>query len=131
MAGKRGGQGVFAFFGMDEVHRVAIEGNGEDCLSVGASAPNGEDGVGVCVEIVVFVVATVRGREDVDEGGGFDEFFNESQICRGKSEVAEMLLTLEDFLLFLSSSGCLWWYCLTISGACTLSTGSQVLSLDG
>ena len=67
VAGKRGGQGVFAFFGMDEVHRVAIEGNGEDCLSVGASAPNGEDGVGVCVEIVVFVVATVRGREDVDE----------------------------------------------------------------
>ena len=40
-----------------------------------------------------------RDREDVDKRGGFDEFFNESQSCRGKSEAVEMLLTLADFLL--------------------------------
>ena len=73
----------------------------------------------------------IESGEDVGKRGGFDDFFNESQSCRGKSEVVEMLLTLEDFFLLLSSSGRLWWYCLTISGACTLSTGSQVLSLDG
>jgi len=48
-----------------------------------------------------------RDREDVDKRGGFDEFFNESQSCRGKSEAVEMLLTLEDLFLLLSSSGCL------------------------
>ena len=47
----------------------------------------------------------VGSGEDVDEGGGFDEFFNESQSCRGKSEVVEMLLTLEDLFLLLFSSG--------------------------
>jgi len=74
----------------------------------------------------------VGGREDVDkQGGGFDDFFNVSQSCKGKSEAVEMLLTLEDFFLLLSSSRHLWWYCLTISGVCTLLTSSQVLSLDG
>ena len=64
-----------------------------------------EDGVGVRVEVVFVLKWTMRGGEDVDEGGGFDEFFNESQSCRGKSEAVEMLLTLEDFFLLLSCSG--------------------------
>src|SRR5712675_2042672 len=116
---------------MDEDRQGTIEGNRDDDLGVGASASDGENGVGVRVEVAVVLRWTVGGGEDVDERGGFDDFFNESQSCRGKSEVVEMLLTFEDFLLLLSSSGRLWWYCLTISGACTLSTGSQVLSLDG
>src|SRR5712672_1185219 len=116
---------------MDEDRQGTIEGNRDDDLGVGASASDGENGVRVRIEVAVVLRWTVRGREDVDERGGFDDFFNESQSCRGKSEVVEMLLTLEDFFLLLSSSGRLWWYCFTISGACTLWTGSQVLSLDG
>jgi len=96
---------VFAFFGMDKNRRGAIEGNGDDDLGVGASTSNGENRVGVRVEVVVVLRWTVRGREDVDKGGGFDNFFNVSQSCRGKSEAVEMLLTLEDFFLLLSSSG--------------------------
>jgi len=110
-----------------------IEGNREDDLSIGASASDGENGVRVCIEVAIVLVGTVGGREDIDErrGGGLDDFFNVSQRCRGKSEVAEMLLTLEGLFLLLSSSGHLWWYCLTISGACTLLIGSHVLSLAG
>jgi len=130
-ASEGGGQGMLAFFGVDEDRRGAIEGNGDDDLGVGASASDRENGVGVGVKVSVVLRWTVRGGEDVDEGSGFNDFLNESQSCRGKSKVVEMLLTLEDFFLLLSSSGRLWWYCLTISGACTLSTGSQVLSLDG
>jgi len=122
---------VLAFFGVDKDRRGAIEGNRDDNLGVGASASDGENGVGVRVEVAVVLRWTIGGGEDVDERGGFDDLFNESQSCRGKSEEVEMVLTLEDFFLLLSSSGRLWWYCLTISGACTLSTGSQVLSLDG
>src|SRR5712675_361037 len=118
---------------MDEDGRGAIEGDGEDNLGVGASASDGEDGIRVRIEVAIVFIRAVGGGEDVGKQGGcsFDDFFNESQSCSGKSEVVEMLLTLEDFLLLLSSSGRLWWYCLTISGACMLSTGSQVLSLDG
>ena len=130
-AGKSGGQSVLSFFGVDKDRRGAVEGDGDDDLGVGAGASDGENGIGVRVEVVVVLNWTVRGGEGVDERGGFDDFFNESQNCKGKSEAVEMLLTLEDFLLLLSSSGRLWWYCLTISGACTLSTGSQVLSLNG
>ena len=43
--------------------------------------------------------------EASDSNSGFDDFFNVSQSCKGKSEVVEMLLTLEDFFLLLSSSG--------------------------
>ena len=130
-ASEGGGQSVLAFFGVDEDRRGAIEGNGDDDLGVGVSASDRENGVGVHIEVAIVLRWTVGGGEDVDEGGGFDEFLNESQSCRGKSEAVEMLLTLEDFFLLLSSSGRLWWYCLTISGACTLLTSSQVLSLDG
>jgi len=130
-AGKSGGQSVLSFFGVDKDRRGAVEGDGDDDLGVGAGASDRENGIGVRVKVAVALSWAIGSGEDVDKGGGFDEFFNESQSCKGKSEAVEMLLTLEDFLLFLSSSGRLWWYCLTISGACTLSTGSQVLSLDG
>ena len=96
---------MLAFFGVDKDRRSAIEGNGDDDLGVSASVSDGEDGIGVRVEVAVVLRWTVRGGEDVDEGGGFDDFFNESQSCRGKSEVVEMLLTLEDFSLLLSFSG--------------------------
>jgi len=69
---------VFAFLGVDKVCQVAIEGNGEDGLSVGASASDGENGVRVCIEVMIVLVGTVGGREDIDERGssGFDDFFN-------------------------------------------------------
>ena len=124
---------MLAFFGVDEDGRGAIEGNGENDLGIGASVSNGEDRVRVHIEVAIAFTKAVGGRKDVGERGGcgFNDFFNESQSCKGKREVAEMLLTLENFLLLLSSSRRLLWYCLTISGACTLSTGSQVLSLNG
>jgi len=101
---------VLAFVGVDKVRRVAIEGNGEDGLSIGVSAPDRENGVRVRIEATAVLVGMVGGREDVDKrgGGSFDNFFNVSQSCRGKSKVAEMLLTLEDFFLLLSCSGYLW-----------------------
>ena len=87
-----------------------VEGNGENDLGVGVSASDREDRVRVRIEVAIVFIWAVGGRKDVGERGGcsFDDFFNESQSCRGKSEVAEMLLTLEDFLLLLSSSGRLW-----------------------
>ena len=96
---------MLAFFRMDEDRRGTIEGNGDDDLGVGASASDGENRVGVRIEVAVVLRWTVGSGEDVDERGGFDDFFNESQSCRGKSEVVEMLLTLGDFFLLLSSSG--------------------------
>jgi len=69
---------------------------------------NRENGVGICVEVAVVLAWTIGDGEDVDKRGGFDDFFNVSQSCRGKSEAVEMLLTLEDFFLLLSSSGHLW-----------------------
>jgi len=96
---------MLAFFGVDKNRRGAIEGNREDNFGVGASTSNGENGVGIRIEVTVVLRWTVRGREDVDERGGFNDFLNESQSCRGKSEAVEMLLTLEDFFLLLSSSG--------------------------
>jgi len=96
---------MLAFFQMDKLGQVAIKGNGENNLGIGVSVPDGENGVGVRVEVVVVVVAMEGGRKDVGKGGGwFDNFFNESQSCRGKSEAAEMLLTLEGFHLLLSCS---------------------------
>ena len=101
---------MLAFFGVDEDGRGTIEGNGENDLSVGASASDGEDRVRVRIEVAIAFIRAIGSGEDVDERGGcgFDDFFNESQSCSGKSEAVEMLLTLEDFFLLLSSSGHLW-----------------------
>jgi len=107
-ASEGGGQSVFAFFGMNEDGQGMIEGNGNDDFGVSASTSKGEDGVGVCVKVAVVLTWTIGGGEDVDKRGGLGDFFNVSQSCRGKSEAVEMLLTLEDFLLLLSSSGHLW-----------------------
>jgi len=105
-AGKGGRQGMLVFFQVDELGGVAIEGNGENNLGIGASAPDGENGIGVHVEVVV-VVVMVEGRKDIGKGSSwFNDFFNESQSCRGKSKV-EILLTLEEFRLLLSCNGCL------------------------
>ena len=98
---------MFSFFGVDKDGRGAIEGNGEDDLGVGASASDGEDGVRVRIEVAIVFIRAVGGGEDIGKRGGcsFDDFFNESQSCSGKSEVVEMLLTLGNFFLLLSSSG--------------------------
>jgi len=98
---------VLAFFGVNKDGRGAIEGDRENDLGVGASASDGEDGVRVRIEVVVVFLRAIGGGEDLGERGGcgFDDFFNESQSCSGKSEVAEMLLTLGNFFLLLSSSG--------------------------
>ena len=68
---------------------------------------NGEDRVRVHIEVAIAFTRAVRGGKDVGERGGcgFNDFFNESQSCKGKRGVAEMLLTLEDFFLLLSSNG--------------------------
>ena len=75
---------MLVFLGVDKVHRVAIEGNREDGLGVGAGASDGENRVRVCIEVVGVLIRMVGGREDVGErgGGGFNDFFNVSQSCR-------------------------------------------------
>ena len=87
-----------------------VEGNGENDLGVGVSASDREDRVRVRIEVAIAFARAVGRGEDVDKRGGcgFDDFFNESQSCSGKSEAVEILLTLEDFLLLLSSSRHLW-----------------------
>src|SRR5712675_2894111 len=64
-ASEGGGQSVFAFFGVDEDRRGAIEGDRENDLGVGAGASSRENGVGVHVEVAVVLRWTVGSRVNI------------------------------------------------------------------